>query len=68
MTTVGPVGPAGLAADPVTFKAYREAEIVHARFAMLGTVGCLAPKLLSKYADVSFGEPGVVQGWCSDLL
>ena len=48
---------AGLAADPVTFKAYREAEIVHARFAMLGTVGCLAPELLSKYADVSFGEP-----------
>ena len=43
---------AGLAADPVTFKAYREAEIVHARFAMLGTVGCLASELLSKYAGV----------------
>ena len=49
--------PAGLAADPVTFKAYREAEIVHARFAMLGTVGCLTPELLSKYTGVSFGEP-----------
>ena len=48
---------AGLAADPVTFKAYREAEIVHAHFAMLGTVGCLTPELLSKYAGVSFGEP-----------
>ena len=48
--------PAGLAADPVTFKACREAEIVHARFAMLGTVG-LIPELLSKYAGVSFGEP-----------
>ena len=49
--------PAGLAANPVTFKAYREAEIVHARFAMLGTVGCLTPELLSKYTGVSFGEP-----------
>ena len=39
---------AGWTADHVTFKAYREAEIVHARFAMLGTLGCLAPELLSK--------------------
>ena len=48
---------AGLTADPVTLKAYREAETIHARFAMLGTVGCLTPELLSKYTGVSFGEP-----------
>ena len=46
-----------MTADPVTFKAYREAETLHASFAKLGTVGYLTPELLSKNAGVSFGEP-----------
>jgi len=47
---------AGLSSNPISFQRNRELEIIHGRWGMWGSLGCILPELLQKYGGCNFGE------------
>lgn len=48
---------AGLSKDPEAFQKYFNFELLHARWAMLASLGVLVPELLDQFGVVHFVEP-----------
>ena len=46
---------AGLVADPKIFERLREPQVLHGRWAILGTLWCLNPELMQKYTAIDNG-------------
>ena len=43
--------------DSKIFEKYREAEVIHSRWAVSDTLGSLTPELLAQYASVPIAKP-----------